>query len=121
MERGSVSLANEAAMRKVFTSIEMPETVLVRDALLRQGIPASIQNVNSSLSAVPGFRAPAEVWVDSDGDADEARAIVKETLSRIDSESSDESWSCVACGEQSPGPFETCWSCGSPKDKATRR
>lgn len=55
-------------MRKVFSSNELSETVLVRDALVQRGVGATIQNEHSGRSAVPGFRPPAEIWVRRDDD-----------------------------------------------------
>jgi len=99
-------------MRKVFSSNELSETVLVRDALLQQGVAATIQNEHSGGSAVPAFRPPAEVWVEQDADYQSARQIVIDTISRLDSKSDAGSWACSGCGEENPKSFEICWSCG---------
>ena len=101
-------------MRRVFSSAEMPEVVLVRDALLHDGIAATIQNQHSGFTAVPAFRPPAEVWVHDDH-VEEARTIVRQALSRMDSAASGEPWPCTRCKEVNPPAFETCWSCGTAK------
>ena len=104
-------------MRKVFSSLEVSETVVVRDALLREGVEASIQNQHSAGSAaVSGVRVPAEVWIARDGDLDDALRIVRATLSALkDSGSAEERWTCTRCKERNPGTFELCWNCQQPR------
>ena len=99
-------------MRKVFSSNEVSETSLVRDALVHQGLEATIQNEYSGGSAVPEFRPPAEVWVRHDRDYESARQIVVETIAALDSKSDAPPWACSSCREQNPQSFEICWSCG---------
>jgi hypothetical protein len=99
-------------MRKVFSSNELSETVLVRDALLHGGVAATIQNEHSGRAAIPEFRPPAEVWVSRDGDYETARRIVVATIATIDSKSDAPPWACASCGEENPQSFEICWSCG---------
>jgi len=100
-------------MRKVFNSMDISETVLVRDALIRHGIEAITQNEHSGHSAVPEFRPPVEIWIANDTDYDTARQLVEDTLSIIDSKSEGPSWSCAACNADNPASFELCWSCGT--------
>jgi Putative prokaryotic signal transducing protein len=104
--------------RKVFSSNEISETVLVQDALAHHGVEVTIQNEYSGRSAVPGFRPPAEVWVRHDADYENARRIVVDTISTIDSKSDGIPWVCSSCGEESPQSFEMCWNCGREKDNA---
>lgn len=105
-------------MRKVFSSNELSETVLVRDALLHRGVAAIIQNEYSGRTAVPEFRPPAEVWVSDDGDYEAARRIVTDTIATIDSKSHAPPWTCPSCREENPQSFEICWSCGHEKTSA---
>ena len=102
-------------MRKVFSSNELSETVLVRDALVHQGVDVTIQNEHSGTSAVPGFRPPAEVWVRRDEDYENARRIVVDTIATLDRKSSAKPWACSNCREENPQSFELCWSCGHEK------
>jgi hypothetical protein len=102
-------------MRKVFSSNIISETVLVRDALLRDGIDTITQNEHSGYSAVPEFRPPADVWVTHDADYAAARRVVDDTLSTIDSSIEAEPWRCVVCNAENPASFELCWSCGQEK------
>jgi hypothetical protein len=84
-------------MQKVFSSSEISETTLVRDALLHAGVAVTIQNEHSGTSAVPAFRAPAEVWIERDGDYENARRIVIDTISTLNSKSDAKPWVCVDC------------------------
>ena len=118
-------------MRKVFSSNELSETVLVRDALVHRGVAAIIQNEYSGRTAVPEFRPPAEVWVSHDGDYETARQIVTDTIATIgfdgaytfvnasiDSKSHAPPWTCPSCGEENPQSFDICWNCAHEKAAA---
>jgi len=102
-------------MRKVFSSNEPSETVLIRDALLHGGVAATIQNEYSGRTAVPEFRPPAEVWVTNDHDYDDARRIVVDALATIDGESNVAPWVCSNCHEQNPQSFDLCWNCATER------
>lgn len=106
-------------MRKVFSSNELSETVLVRDALVHHGLEATIQNEHSGRTAVPGFRPPAEVWVTRDRDFEEARRIVVDAVSTLDSRSDAKPWVCSSCREENPQSFEMCWKCARERDHAS--
>lgn len=99
-------------MRKVFSSTEISETVLVRDAIEQHGIGAIIQNEHSGRTAIPGFRPPAEVWVIRDDDYESARKVVIDTIAMLDSKVESKPWVCPACKESNPQSFEMCWNCG---------
>jgi hypothetical protein len=102
-------------MKKIFSSVEVSETVLVRDALVQHGIEASIQNQSSGYSSTPAFRPPAEVWIPSDADAERAIEIVRETLFTLDNTTEDDSWICSQCTEKNPPSFDLCWNCQTAK------
>jgi hypothetical protein len=99
-------------MRKVFSSNEVSETTLVRDALVHQGVAATIQNEYSGQSAVPAFRPPAEVWIRRDDDYENARRIIIDTISTLDNGSASNPWVCSNCKEENPQSFDMCWNCG---------
>lgn len=107
-------------MRKVFSSNEVSETALVRDALVHGGVEVTIQNEYSGQSAVPAFRPPAEVWVKHHHDYERARQIVVETIAALDRKSDAPSWVCSKCGEGNPQSFEVCWNCGRDKASGAR-
>ena len=103
-------------MRKVFSSNELSETVLIRDALIHRGVAATIQNEHSGRAAIPEFRPPAEVWVTHDHEYEDARRIVVDALSTIDMESDATPWVCPNCREENPQSFDMCWNCQREKD-----
>jgi hypothetical protein len=102
-------------MRKVFSSNEVSETTLVRDALVHQGVEVTIQNEHSGGSAVPAFRPPAEVWVERDDDYEDARRIVIDTVATLSSKSDTKPWVCSTCEEENAQSFDMCWNCGRDK------
>jgi hypothetical protein len=99
-------------MRRVFSSNQISETVLVRDALLQHGVEAIIQNEQSGMAAVPEFRPPADIWIRNDSDYDRAHRIVVKMLATIDGKSQLPPWVCGNCSEENPQAFELCWNCG---------
>lgn len=105
-------------MRKVFSSNEVGEAALIRDALVHHGIDVTIQNEHSGGSAVPAFRPPAEVWVMRDDAYEDARRIVIDTISKLEGKADLEPWACANCGEENPQSFDMCWSCGLDKGRA---
>ena len=106
-------------MRKVFSSNEVSETALVRDALVHAGVDVTIQNEYSGRSAIPAFRPPAEVWVRNDDDYDAARQIVVNTIATLDSQADAPPWVCSRCEERNPQSFEVCWNCGHDKGSSS--
>ena len=106
-------------MRKVFSSNEVSETALVRDALVHAGVDVTIQNEYSGRSAIPAFRPPAEVWVRNDDDYDAARQIVVNTIATLDSQAHAPPWVCSRCEERNPQSFEVCWNCGQDKGSSS--
>lgn len=102
-------------MRKVFTSNVTAQTILVRDALERDGLEVTLQNVNESLSPVPGFSPPAEIWAMHDADYARAQRIVNATMATITRQSALPEWVCAHCHESNPPAFEICWNCGTEK------
>ena len=105
-------------MRKVFSSNEVTETALVRDALVHRGFEATIQNQHSGHSAVPAFRPPAEVWIAHDQDYENARRVVVDAIAVMHSKAAGKPWVCAGCREENPQSFEVCWSCGREKGGA---
>ena len=103
-------------MLKVFSSNEVSETTLVRDALAHQGLAVTIQNEHSGRSAIPAFRPPAEVWVQNDQDYEHARRIVAETIATLTSKAAGKPWVCASCEEENPQAFDLCWNCGRDKN-----
>ena len=101
-------------MRKVFSSGDGSQIMLVRAALARAGIEVTLQNENESLVPMLGC-VPAELWVMHDGDAERAAAIVAATLQQLSSTADGPTWTCAHCHEESPPAFEICWKCGKER------
>lgn len=104
-------------MRKVFSSNVTSQTMLIRDALEHEGLEVTIQNANESLSPVPGFSPPAEIWVMHDGDYDRASRVIKETEAAMAHQSDLPEWECARCHEANPPSFDLCWNCGANKSE----
>ena len=103
-------------MRKVFSSYELSELVLVRDALAQRGFEVTTSNEHSGFTPIPEFRPQADLWITDDADYQRARRLVAETLATLDSKAQHTPWTCVHCGEENPQSFETCWSCAREKN-----
>ena len=56
----------------------------------------------------PVQATPVEIWVQA-RNAARANEILRELETRKD----EATLRCRACGEESPGNFETCWACGA--------
>nr|PZN76295.1 MAG: hypothetical protein DIU56_14545 [Pseudomonadota bacterium] len=104
--------------RKVFSSNDISETMLVRDALEHHGIAATILNENLARTEVTVFRVPAEVWVFDDSEYENAARIVAETLRTLNNASDSGTWICPTCREENPQSFELCWSCGRERKRS---
>lgn len=102
-------------MLKVFSSMEISETVLVQAALGHHGIEATTLNQFSGGSAVPEFRPPVEIWIRHDSDYESARRLVVDTVSTLDSKSDRPAWACADCAEDNPASFDLCWNCGKDR------
>lgn len=93
---------------KVYAARNGLEAHLVRDTLVARGFPARLfGEMRPSLAGeLPIPEAMVEVHV-PEGRAVEARA----TLARLAMEQARDPWACP-CGEENPGEFDLCWSCG---------
>ncbi len=103
-------------MRKVFSSYEMSEIVLVRDALAHHGFEVTTSNEHSGFTPIPEFRPPADLWIGDEADYQRARQVVAKTLATLDSKAEHKPWTCAHCGEENPRSFDSCWSCGREKN-----
>ena len=98
-------------MRKIFSSYELSEMVLVRDALIHRGFQVTTSNEHAGFTPIPEFRPQVDLWIPDEADYQRARGIVAEMLSTLDSKAKHAPWMCVQCGEENPRSFESCWSC----------
>jgi hypothetical protein len=81
------------------------------DMLAQAGFSVSVQRAYASSIAgeIPPDQALPEIWVDDDAELETARALLAQ-LQRPPWRH----WVCRGCGERIDGPFDQCWSCGTP-------
>jgi hypothetical protein len=99
-------------MKRIYTASNLPEAHLLLHLLESRGIRARIFSANASSLAgeIPVDHAGPQLWVDDPAQADRAREAIDEYLRaspRLPPRK------CPACGEENPGTFEICWSCGA--------
>jgi hypothetical protein len=70
-------------------------------------------NASSLAGELPIDASLPQVWVERDGDAERARALIEE-FHRTSAHGP--ARLCPHCAEENPGTFETCWACGRSLD-----
>ena len=85
------------------------EATLLRTSLEAAGVPAQLRGEQRGgiLGEIPIPDAMVEVLVDA---ADEPAA--RGVLVALERAAERAPWRCAGCGEETPGGFELCWSCG---------
>lgn len=103
-------------MKRVHTAANLPEAHLLVDLLADRGIRTRVFNAHASSLAgeLPIDASLPQVWVDDDADAPRAREVILEYSRHPVSTAV---LKCPACGEESPGSFDLCWSCGAGLEK----
>lgn len=98
-------------MKRVHTASNLPEAHLMLDLLGHRGIRARIFNANASSLAgeLPIDCSLPQLWVEDPRDADRAREVIDAFLRSGNAAPV----KCPACGEENPGSFDLCWSCGA--------
>jgi ribosomal protein S14 len=102
-------------MDRLYRAKDLAEAHLLRDLLEEDGLHACIVNENlaSLAGELPFGLIFPEVWITDSRDLFMARAVLKDYLQRKGAPDRGER-RCVACGEESPGNFDLCWSCRRP-------
>lgn len=98
-------------MLKVYSAATLPDAHMMRGLLAQAGIEARVFNENAigGMGEIPFTHVYPEVWVVNERDLDRARELIREfehpsvRTAPI---------ACPRCGEENPGNFQTCWSCG---------
>ena len=87
----------------------VPEAYLVRDTLLTGGVDARVRGEQRAGIAgeIPMADAMAEVIVPS-----EQVLLARTLLAEMEEARKRPAWRCARCGEENPGSFDLCWSCG---------
>ena len=101
-------------MKRVHAATNLVEAHLLVHLLADRGIRARVLNANASSVAgeLPIDQAMPQVWVDDPADAERARALIEE----FKLTPAGPPRKCPACGEENPGSFDLCWSCGAGID-----
>lgn len=94
-----------------FSWFERPLALLLKERLENEEISCIVRNdqLSAVIGEIPFLECFPELWVIDDEMWPRARRLLDLWLKAEDPA---EEWSCKACGEQSDGQFDRCWSCG---------
>ncbi|MFY0989353.1 DUF2007 domain-containing protein [Halomonas sp. C05BenzN] len=87
----------------------------LHNVLSAAGIPAELRNMTLGGGAgeLPLGECEPEVWV-APHNRERAEALIRGSLEGR-GEASD--WTCPGCGETLEGVFDTCWQCGTLRER----
>jgi hypothetical protein len=101
-----------AAMKRLCKAASLPDAHILRGLLEQEGIEVHVFNENAQggVGQLPVGEALPELWVDDERHWQRAHDVVRrfEASPRIDA-----TLRCSGCGEDNPGNFQLCWSCGA--------
>ena len=88
----------------------------LKNALEAEGIECALrgEHLLGGVGELPPIECWPGLWVD-DEQAVLARSHVAALIAPVGEDA--ESWDCAACGEESPGAFTDCWSCGAARSE----
>jgi hypothetical protein len=99
-------------MKRLCKAASLPDAHILRGVLEQEGIGIHVFNENAQggVGQLPVGEALPELWVADEKDFQRAQEVVRrfETAPRIEA-----TVRCAACGEDNPGNFQVCWSCGA--------
>ncbi len=99
-------------MKRLCKAASLPDAHILRGLLEQEGIEVHVfnENAQSGVGQLPVTEALPELWVDNENDWQRAQQVVRrfEAAPRIDT-----TLRCATCGEDNPGNFQLCWSCGA--------
>lgn len=103
-----------AAMKRVFSGINLADTTHLKNLLEQAGIGSFIKHayLGSAVGELPVFDVSPELWVFADADAPRADAVIRDAL-RPSVEAGAQPWRCAQCDEMNEQQFAACWRCGS--------
>lgn len=79
--------------------------------LRRNGIAAEVRaDLMGARGELPIAESAPSVWVP---EADRELALV--LIAQFEEPATSPAWPCGACGEENPGNFDGCWSCGAAR------
>ena len=99
-------------MKRLCKAASLPDAHILRGLLAQEGIQVHVfnENAQSGVGQLPVGEALPELWVDDERHWQRAHDLVRrfEAAPRIDA-----TLRCAGCGEDNPGNFQLCWSCGA--------
>ncbi|MEM9017342.1 MAG: DUF2007 domain-containing protein [Verrucomicrobiota bacterium] len=101
-------------MRELFREKDFSLVGQFRSLLESEGIQVHIRNeylTGAGLTEIPVPEFYPALCVVNDEDYERAMEVIRSHLTRSD-KSPGYDWTCAKCGEENPGNFEVCWSCG---------
>ncbi len=104
-------------MREIFTHQDYTRVGHFKSILDSAGITSFIRN-ESSHSSVTELPSPVlfpTLCVEDDADYEKAMELLREVYQPHVTDAPD--WICGSCKETVPGTFESCWSCGAPRQE----
>ncbi len=99
-------------MKRLCKASSLPDAHILRSVLEQAGVQVHVFNENAQggVGQLPVSEALPELWLDDEADYERAQRLVKEfeEAPRITG-----TMRCGGCGEDNPGNFQVCWSCGA--------
>lgn len=98
-------------MLRIYFAPTLPDAHLLLGLLAQAGIDARVfnENAQSVMGEIPFHQAWPEVWIMNEGDAKQARELIR--LIEQPHPASSAAF-CPHCHEDNPAHFHTCWNCG---------
>jgi len=99
-------------MKRLCKAGSLPDAHILRGLLEQAGIEVHVFNENAQSGAgqLPVSEALPELWVAEERDLERAREVVR----RFEAAPPEtRTVRCGRCGEDNPGNFQLCWSCGA--------
>jgi Putative prokaryotic signal transducing protein len=98
-------------VKKIYVASNLPEAYLVRDLLVQSGVAARVLNEHAmgALGELALNATYPQVWITQQHQEQHARSLIAEYEQRTPTQAK----FCGHCGENNPGEFELCWSCGT--------
>lgn len=99
-------------MKRLCKASSLPDAHILRGVLEQAGIRVHVFNENAQggVGQLPVNEAFPELWLDDEADFDRAQSVVKEFE---EGPRNTGTTRCSGCGEDNPGNFQVCWSCGA--------
>jgi len=98
-------------MKRVWSGSSLPDTAHFANLLEQAGVACVIKNreLGGGIGDLPVFDAAPEIWVLDDAAADNAAAVIRDSVRLATGAAL---WACRRCGEDNEPQFAECWSCG---------